>query len=59
MSLNTFQTPDLKVIAESGAHDDTARLIQLILGVAINCEHKDGKWLIVAGKISVLDCLYL
>ena len=29
--------------AESGSHDDMSRLIQLVLGIAINCEHKDSK----------------
>lgn len=29
--------------AESGSHDDMSRLIQLMLGIAINCEHKDSE----------------
>ena len=33
-------------ISNSAEHDskvDTARLLQLVLGIAINCEHKDSK----------------
>ena len=33
----------LHTLAESGSHDDTSRLIQLVLGIAINCEHKDSE----------------
>lgn len=41
ISLNKFQMPDLSLVAEFGNIEDTARLIQLVLGIAINCEHKD------------------
>lgn len=43
VSLGNFKPPDLKAIAENGSPNDMARLIQLMLGVAINCEQKDSK----------------
>ena len=43
VSLEKIQPPNLKAIAESGSPADTARLIQLVLGVAINCEQKDSE----------------
>lgn len=44
VSLNTFNPPDLQQIAEHDSNSDMARLIQLMLGVAINCEQKDSMW---------------
>lgn len=41
VSLEKIEPPDLKAIAESGSPSDMARLIQLVLGVAINCDQKD------------------
>lgn len=41
ISLNKFKMPDLTLIAEIGNKEDTARLIQLVLGIAINCVQKD------------------
>ena len=36
-------SPFSHTLAESGSHDDMSRLIQLVLGIAINCEHKDSE----------------
>ena len=47
--------------AESGSHDDMSRLIQLVLGIAINCEHKDSEWsaFLVTLSLALKPYLYL
>ena len=39
--------------AEHDSKVDTARLLQLVLGIAINCEHKDSKICSVRSHVSV------
>ncbi len=43
VSLTKFDPPDLQAIAENSSAQHTARLIQLMLGVAINCDQKDSE----------------
>ncbi|CAI8020668.1 Probable RNA-binding protein 19 [Geodia barretti] len=41
LSLDSFSHPDLSRIANEGSKADMARLLQLVLGIAINCERKE------------------
>ena len=43
VSLATFQAPDVREAAETGSPQEMAKLIQLMLGVAINCDKKDSE----------------
>ncbi len=51
VTLTKFESPDLQAIAESDSPQHTARLIQLMLGVAINCEQKDSKFTVTTYPI--------
>ena len=42
----------LSCVAESGQKEDTARLIQLVLGIAINCDQKDSECNLTANSFS-------
>ncbi len=44
VSLATFTAPDVRVAAETGSPLEMAKLIQLMLGVAINCPKKDSEY---------------
>jgi protein HOOK3 len=41
LSLDSFSHPDLSLIANDSSKVDMARLLQLVLGIAINCDQKE------------------
>ncbi|CAM1154449.1 HOOK1 (predicted) [Pycnogonum litorale] len=41
--ISGFRMPDLNSIAEHDNSEELGRLIQLILGCAVNCQHKQGE----------------
>lgn len=45
--ISHFPLPDLALVAEHSDPVEMGRLLQLILGCAVRCEHKQGAWLAV------------
>lgn len=55
--INDFTLPDVNLIGEHSDAAELGRMLQLILGCAVNCEQKQGAYPILCVLVNVCVCV--